>query len=143
MQRSPDLRALSREHHHALVLARRAVQAASRGSDQDVIATWSHIRTAFRQELAPHFAVEEVYLLPALVAAGAVELATRTRRDHDTLRFLAAADDDPRARLAEFGVMLRQHVRFEERHLFPAAEAVLEPIRLAVVAHASERSDLT
>jgi uncharacterized protein (DUF2249 family) len=51
------------------------------------------------------------------------------------LRALAHAtgQDDP-ARLASFGLLLEAHVRFEERELFPLAEAILPAAALAAVA---------
>ncbi len=82
------------------------------------------MRARFEAELAPHFAVEEDLLLPALRAAGGEALAARTAADHEALRaHLAAAAASP-GRLAEFAEALRAHVRFEERELFAACEAL-------------------
>ncbi len=40
--------------------------------------------------------------------------------------YLAAAEDGDTRQLAEFGTLLRAHVRFEERELFPACEALVD-----------------
>ncbi|MBK8011756.1 MAG: hemerythrin domain-containing protein [Deltaproteobacteria bacterium] len=137
MKRDPHLLDLSRDHHHALVLARRAETTAADGTDDDVTSTWETIAEAFDADLAPHFEVEELYLLPPIDAAGEVELVRRTRSDHERLRSLLASADDPRSRLREFGERLRQHVRFEEQELFPTAEATLDAAQLRAVANAS------
>lgn len=137
MKRDPHLLDLCRDHHHALVLARRAETTAADGTDDDVTSTWETIAKAFDAELTPHFEVEELYLLPPLDMAGKVELARRTRSDHERLRSLLASDDDPRSRLREFGARLRQHVRFEEQELFPAAETTLDAAQLQAVASTS------
>lgn len=117
MKRHPKLRALSREHHAALVLARRA----SRGGDA---ALWASVRRAYEAELEPHFRDEELRILPALERAGEHALVARTLADHRRLRELAtgpATTENAR----ELGALLTAHVRFEERTLFPAFEQLV------------------
>jgi hypothetical protein len=126
MKRTVALRALSAEHHHALVLARRA-----RDGSVDAAA----IASAFRHDIAPHFASEEACLLPALERAGAGLLAERTRCEHAALRdaVAALATGGSAAACTRFGLLLDAHVRFEERILFPAAEARLDATTLASI----------
>lgn len=111
MKRDARLRQLSSDHHHALVLAKRAT-AGEMSADE--------VRARFDAELAPHFAIEEEILLPALREAGAAELADRTAADHAAIR--AALDADA---LGDFAERLTAHVRFEERELFPISEEQL------------------
>lgn len=128
MKRSRGLIQLSREHHAALVLAKRARRAAVATAEatRDCIAA---VRTAFATELEPHFRVEEDYLLPALAKLGrpeAAALVEQTLAEHAFLRALAArlaAGDE--GCLDRFGEALAAHVRFEEQALFPAAESML------------------
>lgn len=137
MKRDPHLHDLSRDHHHALVLARQAERAALSGSDADVAAIWASVSVAFEAELNPHFIVEEQHLLSALEGAGEEALTARTRAEHARLRALNGGADNARDRLAKFGALLRQHVRFEERELFPLAEELLSIEALQAVAEAS------
>ena len=75
-------------------------------------------------------------MLPALALVGRTDLVARTLREHGALRdHLAAAESGARSRLAEFGTLLEAHVRFEERDLFTACEALVGPEVLARVAH--------
>jgi hypothetical protein len=134
MKRDARLHALSSDHHHALVLARRIERAAV----ASVAEAAADLRGHFDRELAPHFAVEERVLLPALRLAGLDALAERTLADHASLReHLAAAERGEHPRLLAFAALLTEHVRFEERELFPACEerlpgAVLDEVaRLA------------
>lgn len=122
MKRDHRLRALSSEHHHALVLARSVSRRASAWS----IEAGAELARAFADELAPHFAVEEDLLLPALRGAGAGDLAEHIRETHMALRALAldAAGGDGEA-AAMFAAQLTAHIRFEERELFPACEQLL------------------
>lgn len=119
MQRDPRLRGLSSEHHHALVLARRAPSIPI-----------DELRAQFDREIAPHFAVEEELLLPAL-RASSPELVERTERDHEAIR-AALAEGEP----ARFAELLVEHVRFEERTLFP----VCETLPAALLAQVEARS---
>lgn len=129
MKRDPRLRGLSSEHHQALVLARALLAAVDAGVFMEDLAS------RFREELEPHFQVEERWLLPGLDAAGAHDLVARTLEDHAFLRshVEAAQRGDPEA-MAAFAVRLQEHVRFEERTLFPACEVLLPGELLEAVA---------
>lgn len=122
MKRSAALQDLSREHHHALSLARRIATAGDTATHAELV---QHASASFQRELEPHFATEETDLLPRLAAAGEHALVERTRQEHAGLRALAArlANGDGSA-LVPFGLLLRDHVRFEERELFARAEAL-------------------
>ncbi len=122
MRRRPALRELSREHHGALVLALRISKADDRGT-QSLLTS---VPELFARELEPHFQAEEKGLLPRLAEAGGQALVERTLEEHREMRELVsriAAGDG--ASLKTFGLALRAHARFEERELFPAAEALL------------------
>lgn len=126
MIRHPSLQALSRDHHRALVLAKRAARAAG-GSEEEQLAMCVQLVKAFNEDLEPHFISEENDL-PALLAKEltAPALLTQFAAEHATLRQLAAAlSDGQGAMLEPFASALAGHVRFEERVLFPALEQVL------------------
>lgn len=123
MKRLDCLSDLSREHHTALSLALRARRAAG-GDQSEVDRMAAQVRERFRAELEPHFREEERWLLPALAEAGESELVERTLAEHVELTRLAEQLGIPRAEtLLVFADGLTAHVRFEERELFPAAEA--------------------
>jgi hemerythrin-like domain-containing protein len=84
-------------------------------------------RREYSEELKPHFQIEEDLLLPGLDAAGKGSLVERTLGEHAELaRLLEQAERGiSHAALARFAHLLKSHVRFEERELFPAAEACL------------------
>ena len=114
MKRHPRLVQLSREHHVALRLGRQLLAggaAARLGAEHDA--------------LAAHFAEEERGLLPLLEAHGHAALAQRLNAEHAQLRTLFAAALQGE-REAEAGQALIDHVRFEERELFPVVETLFE-----------------
>jgi len=122
MKRDPRLHGLSSEHHHALVLARTCAARAGAWTQAD----GTELAARFEAELEPHFRTEEEVLLPALREACAEALAEQLEREHAVLRSLlraAQAGDGPAA--TELATRLSEHVRFEERELFPACEARL------------------
>lgn len=128
VQRDPRLRGLSSEHHQALVLAR---ELATAPPEQGIAA----LLARFDVELEPHFRVEEELLAPALRACGEEALVARLEADHAFVReHVAAWRRGERGGATEVGARLREHVRFEERELFPRCEERLAPAILAEVA---------
>ena len=135
MKRDPRLRGLSSEHHQALVIARTLIAGRDWTADDG-----ARLSRRFELELEPHFRVEEEVLLPALRDAGAIALADRVVDDHAFLRAKvaeAAAGDGHAAR--SLGERLQEHVRFEERELFPACEELLASEVLDGVARRSPK----
>jgi quercetin dioxygenase-like cupin family protein len=88
----------------------------------------------FADETVRHFRQEEEMLFPALVesGAGASDLLVRALLEHQRMhalvarldRGLAAGVADP-ALMNELGQLLDEHVRLEERQLFPLIEDAL------------------
>lgn len=132
VQRSEELTPLSREHHQALALALRL----RRCGDDDVAVLRRDAAAFWEAEAAAHFRAEEELVLPAAapyvapddpdvvrVLTEHVELRRRFRRVDD-----ATADD-----LHALGTLLHDHVRHEERVLFPRIEAALSAAELAAL----------
>lgn len=126
MKRHPQLQDLSREHHGALKLARAARLAAESHDASQVAALAQRTTKLFADELESHFHVEEQGILRQMTAAGELALVQRTLDEHAEMRRLAALLAVPdAATLLRFADLLAAHVRFEERELFEAAQAVL------------------
>jgi len=128
MKRHPGLIQFSREHHPALVLAKRA-QSMDNVSPEACTRLIAKVIQVFGDDLEPHFCAEEERLLPALRSVGHAAIVDRTLAEHAELRRLVACLDVDN--LSHFGKLLAAHVRFEERELFPLAETVLAPDVLA------------
>lgn len=137
MKRSPELRDLSEDHHHGLVLARKAKQAAAGGDGDAVTRVWVEVEMQFAAELAPHFLIEETLLAPGLETAGESALTKRLYDEHRALRAcVRAGSGRTAADLERFGELLENHIRFEERELFEAAQKRLSPEALGAIAEA-------
>jgi hemerythrin-like domain-containing protein len=135
MKRHPALQQLSRDHHHALVVAHR-LKCVSHVSAKEA-------QTAFIAYWDPdgrnHFREEEEILLPALVRYVDPEppIIARVLSDHKRIRGLVEdVSDWPRLeRLRALGADLEQHVRREERELFPLIEHSIPESELVELAH--------
>lgn len=137
MKRAPALIPLSREHHEALVLARRACE--PQRADPGPLRL--HVLERWKAHFEPHFATEEAVLFPALEAAGAVEAAGEARAQHSRLHELAARlRAGEAAALPAWGDAMRDHVKWEERFLFPHAEQLLDLASLGAALQRTEES---
>ena len=114
MKRHTRLAQLSREHHTALRLGRHLLA----GGAQAALGTEL-------PGIEAHFAEEERDLLPLLETDRHAALAERLRAEHAQLRHLLAAALSGRDE-AQAGQALIDHVRFEERELFPVLETLFE-----------------
>ena len=131
MQRAEALKGMSREHHEALVLARHACATAADPNGVDAHAQRTHLLARWTLQFAPHFALEEQTLLPALKRAGQGEPVALALEQHAELRALVERiRQGDMSALALWGTAMDTHVRFEERTLFPLAQTVLEPFEL-------------
>lgn len=136
--RHPALISLSHDHHHGLAMGLRL----SQGEKALLTDGWTHepawqadqVARFYQDELVPHFRAEEEVLFPAVLAAlpQQADLIKRLLGDHrnlaaqiDTLRTLPADRLGPV--LQDIGHLLQDHIRAEERVLFPACETGLSP----------------
>ena len=126
MKRADALIPLSSEHHVALVLARQAVTAATDTATQQTQVI-ERTLNAWDQHIIDHLVTEETSLLPALEAAGERAAAATARAQHAALRALIERlRRHDACALAPWGEQMREHVKFEERSLFPLAERSLD-----------------
>ena len=120
MPRTGDLLILSREHHAALVLARKAKKAIEHDDTAIAQATIASIEAYWRDVLAEHFAKEEQLLQVESKRLDEKTIA-RVFSDHAELKMLCchSCELDVMKRLQRFADLMVSHVRFEERIIFP------------------------
>ena len=132
MKRHPALIPLSHDHHHALVQARRLHRGAAADAPERREAAAAFLRF-FARDTRTHFREEEEWFFPLLVDADAraTELLTRALLEHQHLHALVrtldievAAGDVSATTMRKLAERLEEHIRFEERTLFPLIESV-------------------
>lgn len=111
MRRSDTLLPLSRDHHRALVIAKRILALAAHQSDE-LEAYCNQVREGFAAELEQHFREEEQMFGLSLPP----DYGERFHADHAALR--AWLQNGGAADAEQFALCLKAHVRFEERELF-------------------------
>ena len=143
MKRQEALQQLTRDHHRALEAALKLRRA---GTEEMEEATAEFLRF-WREHGALHFRVEEDVLLPG--AAPEVDptdpAVVRVLTDHVEIRRRADELDargvpDP-TELNALGELLNDHVRHEERVLFPMIEERLSAERLEILAQRIDEAE--
>jgi len=126
MKRAEQLIKLSREHHGSLSMAKKISNIAANGTDEELLEAIEIVKEYNKSELEEHFQHEERTIF-ALIFSDYKEhigIATVLLKEHGYIRqliprmTLETAKED----LAEFGKMLKEHTRLEERELFPLIE---------------------
>ncbi|MDQ2621841.1 MAG: hemerythrin domain-containing protein [Actinomycetota bacterium] len=142
MKRSEALKPLSREHHHALFVSKEVRDADESGAEE--------ARSAFlefwRTEGALHFRIEEEVLLPGSGLAGPDqdEEVARMLADHLEIRRRfrrVEAGETDLDEMKDLAGILRDHVRFEERELFPRIEREMDDDALLLLADRIEAAE--
>lgn len=117
LKRHPSLIARSQEHHHTLALCLRILRNPAVSHQTDI--------KARIPDLLGHFAAEEAQFAPLWDKIDPA-LRTRFESEHRQLRAMMAEPQyQSETWNSEFARTLRDHARFEERELFPAAEPFL------------------
>jgi hemerythrin-like domain-containing protein len=140
-KRHVSLQPFSRDHYVGLVQAQRLTKSADAGPAQRRKALSEFVET-WAGEISAHFRDEE-RLLPELVRGEPIE---RLRREH---RALAELSEEARVRASsiepgpdwvrELGRMLHDHIRWEERELFPLIERSTSRDKLDALADETTR----
>lgn len=101
---------------------------------------WREVQETSALHLEPHFRIEERYLLPALESIGEEDLAARIRDDHAALRALRRSKEPTPQVLQNFGRLLQEHVRYEERRVFDPTQERLPETALRAIAQACQEA---
>jgi len=141
MKRHEALVTLSSEHHQGLVWSKKLLDltdTVETGETQKVLQEFFQV---WYQEINPHFQKEEQILLPLFdrTGEGTSEPVIEMFRQHIHLRAkIYDLNDAPSLEIAHtIGSQLKDHIRFEERELFPFIEEqssveVLERVKVAL-----------
>lgn len=120
IKRHETLKPLSRDHHHGLLLCwklRTGLQ-----KNVDPARMMAYCQRFHAEHLVPHFGLEEEAIFPIL--GNEHELVKRALAEHRRLTRLFTGSDDPMSLVSQIEEELEAHIRFEERVLFGAIEAV-------------------
>ncbi|MGI9527034.1 MAG: hemerythrin domain-containing protein [Weeksellaceae bacterium] len=125
IRRVEEMQGVSRDHHHALLLAFKINKGISLNIEAERIRKYI---LWFREEhLVPHFRVEEKWMFPVLGEEN--EKVQQALSEHRRLLDLSTLAEDYHM-MHDFAEELKAHIRFEERDLFQDIQAVATPEQL-------------
>jgi len=134
MKRVEQLHKLSREHHEALVMAKKIAEIAENGSDTDLAEAIETIIKYYDDELEEHFQHEERTIFAPIFKQYQehIGVARDLLKEHGFIRTLIPAITMETAKkdLADFALVLKNHTRTEERELFPIVEELFSDEQL-------------
>lgn len=130
MKRHDSLAILSRQHHGALILAQLLKKGAPayKGMPNDTEGKITYASQFYETELLPHFAAEEkVFDTIKGISPELDNAIIEIEEEHALLRKLFGEINEPQAEATQYmdvvGNTLDQHIRKEERQLFPLIES--------------------
>lgn len=119
-KRHKALQPLSRQHHHGLLLSWKIRSGFSKDVAPErmrIYADWFYVN-----HLIPHFDLEEKYIFP--IIGNDHEKVKSALADHRRIKRLFAEEHEDSKTLSKIEEELEQHIRFEERILFPEIQKV-------------------
>lgn len=137
MKRAEQLQKLSREHHGSLVMAKNISGVAQNGNEVALLNAIETVKNYYDDELEVHFQHEErtIFSLIFKDYKEHIGLAMPLLKEHGYIRQLIPSMTIETAKqdLAEFGLILKNHTRTEERELFPLIEEIFTKEQLDAV----------
>ena len=120
IKREEYLKALSREHHHSLLLCWKIKTGFTKGVS--ITRMKLYIDWFFKNHLQPHFELEEKYIFPILGNENV--LIKQAIEEHKIISRLFCDSSHIETSIKQIQEDLEKHVRFEERVLFDEIQKV-------------------
>ena len=131
IRRSKQLTPLSKDHHDGLLFAWKIRRGLKKGSEIKLIA--QYVQWFWKNHLQEHFREEEQILAPHFPHGD--ELLKQMFDEHEEIEAMIHISDNiaDETLLAALARAIDDHIRFEERKLFPHAEKVIPEKQLNVI----------
>ena len=148
MKRANQLQPLSRQHHLGLNLSRHAKECTNERIE--IAKHWNNL-TSYIDDMQYHFQIEDNLIANALEPYRAIQpdvasvletLAGQHKQLHQLMNTVGkhGSKDVTVTQVKELGTLLYDHIRFEERELYPTVEKYLTEAELDAVYKASPDS---
>lgn len=131
IRRSKQLTPLSKDHHDGLLFAWKIRQGLKNGSDIKLIS--EYVQWFWRNHLQEHFREEEQILAPHLPSDN--ELLQQMLEEHEKIEALVHINENipDEILIGNLAQAIDDHIRFEERQLFPYAEKIIPETELNLI----------
>jgi len=124
MKVAGELLILAREHHTALSLADKCINAAKSTDKTEIESLCLEISQNFKMDYSEHFDTEETTIFAFLSAETAElsQLCDQLTLEHQQLYKMAGELETDSGLLEEFGQLMKSHSRTEDTEIFPKIE---------------------
>ena len=130
IKRSKQLTPLSHDHHDGLLFAWKIRQGLKNGTEINLISKYAH--WFWKNHLDEHFREEEQILAPHLPADN--EMVKQMFDEHREIKSIFDGEDIANENLLlALAQTIDDHIRFEERQLFPFAEKAIAEKDLSLI----------
>jgi hemerythrin-like domain-containing protein len=136
MKRNINLQPLSKQHHNALMAVLLLKKGVAKTADAEVMKGF--ILSIWNDELKEHFAMEEQIFSEYYANKALSHLIEQMHKEHQAIKEMIGEFLSSSATLQlieQFYQILEQHIRFEERILFPVVENTLTDDALNKIGH--------
>lgn len=131
LKRNENIQPLSREHHYGLLFCWKVRTGLKK--EVDVNRIKRYVEYFYHSHLKPHFKEEETLLFNKVKH----ELCDDAQKDHweisELVSKILSGENDIRSNLVELSNKVDDHIRFEERKLFPFLEETLTEADLTMI----------
>ncbi len=115
----PEIIGLAREHHQSLLLANKCINAEKSKQAEEIAGLCQQITETFSRDFLRHFDVEEQFVFNLLNDTPLYSKVSQLKKEHKILLNLAKELQQKPSLLSEFGLLLKNHTRMEDREVFP------------------------
>jgi len=122
MKRIEQLQPLSKEHHLSLTLGHKAIQVSASGDNKAITDLCQKIVNEYPLVWRVHFNIEEesIFRLFENKQNEIAQLCEKLKQEHQTMdAYFEQMKSGDYSILSNFGSLLKEHTRTEERQLFP------------------------
>ncbi|MCU7939773.1 MAG: hemerythrin domain-containing protein [gamma proteobacterium symbiont of Bathyaustriella thionipta] len=140
MKRLEQIQPLSREHHLSLLLAQKAIKMSADGQEDAIARLCQEIVSEYPDVWQVHFHIEEDSIFSHVKnrqhnaqpkEREVAQLCEQLQQEHLTMTaYYQQMKSGDYTILGDFGELLKQHTRTEERQLFPLLDELLSPEEL-------------
>ena len=137
IKRHHALKEYSKDHHQALLLCWKIQVGFSKGISTDRIKTYTN--WFYENHILAHFKKEEKYMFPVLGKEN--ELVIQALEEHKILLEFFTDTTQIEYSLKQIQILLKNHIRFEERILFNEIQSAAIPEELEIIEkfHSNEK----
>ena len=145
MKIAGELLILTREHHSALSLANKCVNAVKAKNEVEIQIFCEKISQNFKMDFSEHFETEEstIFAFLSEKSADLARLCDDLTLEHQQLYKMAGELLDQPDSLEKFGKLLKSHARLENRTLFPNIDLLSAPQRRQILNSSAKHGSAT